>query len=267
MIRGETPSTMPHPHSLTVVIAAKNEERNIAECVASARFADEVLVLDSQSTDRTAEHARAAGARVELTDWPGYGPQQARGFRMATSEWVLSLDADERITPALREEVQAAIRAGAHDGYRIPRLSEFVGRFIHHGGWRPDYTLRLGRRAKAGFTDHFLHAHMTVDGPVGALTQPLIHFSYPDLADVLEKLNRYSTGHARDMQSAGKHGSVGKAVLHGAMAFVRTYLLRRGFLDGAHGLMLAIYNAEYTYYKYLKLMFLESPPKRPEFPE
>jgi glycosyltransferase involved in cell wall biosynthesis len=256
---------MTQPHSLTVVIVAKNEARNIAECIASASFADEVLVLDSGSGDATVALAEAAGAHVTRTDWPGYGPQVARGIAMARSEWVLSLDADERITPALRDEVLAAVRSGTHDGYRIPRLSEFCGRFIHHGGWRPDHTLRLGRRAKAGFTDHFLHAHMTVQGSIGELHASLIHFSYPNVHDVLEKLDRYSTGHARDMQLAGKRGSVSKAVVHGLAAFLRTYVFRLGFLDGSHGLMLAIYNAEYAYYKYVKLMFLQRPPQRPEF--
>jgi len=253
-------------HSLTVVIVAKNEARNITECVASVSFADEVVVLDSGSTDQTAALARAAGARVVQTDWPGYGPQVARGFTLATSAWVLSLDADERISPALQAEIVAAIRSDAFDGYRIPRLSEFCGRFIHHSGWRPDRTLRLGRRVRSGFTDHFLHAHMTVDGRVGDLAHSLVHFSYPDMHDVLEKLDRYSSGHARDMLAGGASASVGKAVMHGIFAFIRTYLLRLGFLDGQHGLMLAIYNAEYTYYKYIKLMFLKSPPQRPEFP-
>jgi glycosyltransferase involved in cell wall biosynthesis len=257
---------MPNPHSLTVVIVAKNEARNIAECVHSASFADEVLVLDSRSGDATVQLARDAGARVVETDWPGYGPQVARGFAMARGDWVLSLDADERITAPLRAEILDALRAGAHDGYRIPRLSEFCGKFIRYCGWRPDYTLRLGRRAKSGFTDHFLHAHMTVDGSIGTLRNPLIHFSYPNLHDVLEKLDRYSTGHARDMQARGKTGGVWKGIGHALFAFLRTYLWRLGFLDGRHGLMLAIYNAEYTYYKYLKLMFLESPPQRPEFP-
>lgn len=253
--------------SLTVVIVAKNEARNIADCVRSASFANEVLVLDSNSTDDTAELARAAGARVVVTpDWPGYGPQVARGFALATTDWVLSLDADERINTALRDEVLKAVASRAKDGYRLPRLSEFCGQFIHHSGWRPDHTLRLGRRERAGFTDHFLHAHMTVQGTVGDLKSPIIHFSYPDLHDVLEKLNRYSSGHARDMNVRGKKGSLGKAVLHGAMAFLRTYVLRLGFMDGQRGLMLAIYNAEYTYYKYLKLMFLQSPATRPEFP-
>lgn len=253
-------------YTLTVVIVAKNEARNIAECIASASFADEVVVLDSGSSDHTAALAAKAGAKVVQTDWPGYGPQVARGFRLATSAWVLSLDADERITESLRAEVLAAIRSTAFDGYRIPRLSEFCGRFIRYSGWRPDHTLRLGRRTLSGFTEHFLHAHMTVDGRTGALQNDLIHFSYPDVHDVLEKLDRYSTGNARDMAAAGKSSGLGKALMHGFFAFVRTYFLRLGFLDGQHGLMLAIYNAEYVYYKYLKLMFLKSPPRRPEFP-
>lgn len=255
------------PPTLSVVIAAKNEARNIEDCVRSARFADEVLVLDSGSTDRTAELARAAGARVVTTDWPGYGPQQQRGFAMAQGEWVFSLDADERISPALQRDIREAIASGAHDGYRVPRLSELCGRFIHHGGWRPDLTLRLGRRARAGFTDHFLHAHMTVEGSVGRLRHSLIHHSYPDVADMLEKLDRYSTGHARDMAARGRDATLAGAVGRAAWAFFRTYVLRLGLLDGGHGLMLAIYNAEYTYYKYLKLIHLRRPPARPVPPD
>ena len=252
--------------SLAVVIVAKNEAARIADCIASAAFADEVLVLDSGSTDQTATIARAAGARVVVTDWPGYGPQVARGFSLAKSAWVLSLDADERIPAKLQAEIKAVLKAGAHDGYRIPRWSEFCGKVMHHGGWRPDRTLRLGRRAKSGFTNDFLHAHMTVDGPVGDLAESLIHHSYPDVHDVLEKLDRYSSGSARDMHARDRTASLAKAIAHGLFAFVRTYLLKLGFLDGRHGLMLAIYNAEYAYYKYVKLMFMQSPPRRPEFP-
>jgi glycosyltransferase involved in cell wall biosynthesis len=245
--------------TLSVIIAVKDEERNIAACVRSASFADEVLVLDSGSSDRTVELAEAAGARVLRTDWPGYGPQQRRGIAAASGEWVLSLDADERISPELQREIIAAIGTGTHDGYWLPRLSELCGRFIHHGGWRPDYTLRLGRRAKSDFTTHFLHAHMTVQGSTAKLAQHLVHYSYRDLADMLEKLNRYSSGHARDMAERGKGASLGSAVAHGLWAFVRTYVLRAGFLDGGHGFILAVYNAEYTYYKYLKLALARQP--------
>ena len=252
--------------SLAVVIVAKNEAARIADCVASAAFADEVLVLDSGSTDRTAQIAEAAGARVVVTDWPGYGPQVARGFSLAKSDWVLSLDADERIPAKLQAEIVAAIARATHDGYRIPRWSEFCGKVMHHGGWRPDRTLRLGRRTLSGFTDDFLHAHMTVAGRVGDLQASLIHHSYPDVHDVLEKLDRYSSGSARDMHARGRTASLAKAIAHGVFAFLRTYLLKLGFLDGRHGLMLAIYNAEYAYYKYVKLMFMQSPRRPPEFP-
>lgn len=239
--------------SLSVIIVAKNEAHNIVECVNSCSFADEVLVLDSGSTDGTPDLARQAGARVIETDWQGYGPQQQRGIAASSGDWVLSLDADERISSDLKDEILKAIEQPRAEGYRLPRLSTFCGQFIHHSGWRPDYTLRLVKRDLAGFTDHFLHAHMTVRGSRADLSQPIIHYSYRDLRDVLDKLDRYSSGNARDM--AGRQLPVkglGHALAHGFWAFFRTYVIRAGFLDGAAGLMLAIYNGECTYYKYLK---------------
>ena len=244
--------------SLSVIIVAKNESHNIVECVQSCAFADEILVLDSGSTDGTPELARQAGAKVIQTDWPGYGPQQQRGIAMAQSDWVLSLDADERINADLQAEIQEAIRATLADGYRLPRISSFCGQFILHSGWRPDYTLRLVKTKLASFTDHFLHAHMTVYGTKADLKHPIVHYSYRDLRDVLDKLDRYSTGNAKDMWTKGHHSvGLGQALSHGLWAFVRTYILRAGFLDGTTGLMLAIYNAECTYYKYLKLRELQ----------
>ena len=155
--------------SLAVVIVAKNEAARIGDCIASASFADEIVMLDSGSTDRTAQIAEGLGARVVVTDWPGYGAQVARGFALARSDWVLSLDADERVPPALQREIRAAIARGEHDGFRIPRWSEFCGRVMHHGGWRPDRTLRLGRRAKAGFTSDFHSAAVSVPNAVTVL--------------------------------------------------------------------------------------------------
>ena len=241
---------------LSVIIAAKNEAHQIRACVQSAAFADEVLVLDSGSSDGTAAQAREAGATVHVTDWPGYGPQQRRGIELARGDWVLSLDADERITPQLQAEIEAAIAAPRADGFRLPRHSSLCGTFIEHGGWRPDYTLRLVRRDKAGFTDHFLHAHMTCAGSVADLASPIVHYSYRDLDDVLEKLNRYSRGAAIDQQAQGNTSSLAKALFKGCWAFVRTFFLRQGFRDGGMGLVLAIYNAETTYYKYLRLWML-----------
>ncbi len=239
--------------TLSVIIVAKNEAHNIVECVHSCSFADEILVLDSGSSDGTPELARQAGARVIETDWPGYGPQQQRGIAAARSDWVLSLDADERISADLWLEIKAAIESPLADGYRLPRISTFCGQFIHHSGWRPDYTLRLVQKRKAGFTDHFLHAHMTVDGRRADLKNPIIHYSYRDLRDVLDKLDRYSSGNARDMAARRLPAKgLGHALWHGLWAFFRTYVVRAGFLDGSAGMMLAIYNAECTYYKYLK---------------
>lgn len=243
--------------SLTVVIVAKNEALNIMDCVRSARFADEVIVMDSGSTDGTAELARAEGATVVTTDWPGYGPQNNRGIDLARSDWFFSLDADERITPELAAEIRTAIARTDVDGFRVPRSSMFCGRFMRHGGWRPDYTWRLARRGMARFTDDFLHARLNVRGRTGTLRESIVHYSYRSLEDVLEKLNRYSSASVRDMSARGKRGSFGGAIAHGLWAFVRTYVLRLGFLDGRWGFMLAVFNAETTYYRYAKLWFAQ----------
>jgi glycosyltransferase involved in cell wall biosynthesis len=239
--------------TLTVIIVAKNEGQNIGGCVRSVSFANEILVLDSGSSDDTAAQALSAGATVHITDWPGYGPQQQRGIDMAKSDWVLSLDADELVTDALRQEILSAISQTKFDGYKLPRHSSFCGVFIEHSGWRPDYTLRLVRRQLAGFTDHFLHAHMTVNGEPGHLQSAIIHYSYRDLDDVLEKLNRYSRGASLDLQARGGSSTLTKALMKGFWSFLRTYFLKQGFRDGRMGLALAIYNSHTTYYKYLRL--------------
>ena len=242
---------------LSIIIVARNEAINIVDCVRSARFADEVIVLDSGSSDGTPDLARAEGAKVGVTDWPGYGPQINRGIDMAGGDWIFSLDADERISPALAAEIRQALERGDVNGFRVPRQSMYCGRFMRHGGWSPDYTWRLVRRGKGRFTEHFLHAHLQVQGRTGTLTQPIVHYSYRSMNEVLEKLNRYSTASARDMTAAGRTGSLGRAVAHGLWAFFRTYVLRLGFLDGRWGFMLAVSNAEGTYYRYLKLWLLQ----------
>ncbi len=238
---------------LTIIIVACNEALNIAECVRSARFADEVLVLDSGSTDGTPELARAEGATVMVTDWPGYGRQNNRGIDSAVGDWFFSLDADERIPSELAAEIRAAIQRPDVNGFRVPRTSMYCGQFIRHGGWRPDYTWRLARRGKGRFTEHFLHAHLVVDGPTGTLRHSMVHYSYRSMDSVLEKLNRYSSASVRDMIADGRKGSLWRAILHGLWAFFRTFVLRLGFLDGRWGFMLAVSNAETTYYRYVKL--------------
>ena len=243
---------------VTVVLIARDEEKAIAAALDSVSWADELIVVDSGSTDRTVEIARDRGAKVTVTsDWPGFGPQKNRALDQATRDWVLSLDADERVTPELREEIAAIVASGESlDAYEIPRLSRYCGRLLRHGGWWPDYVTRLFRRGQARFSDDLVHERVVVRGMTGRLEGHLLHEAFDDLEEVLEKVNRYSTAGARMAHAAGRRGSVTSAVLHGVWTFVRTYFLQAGFLDGRRGFMLAVSNAEGTYYRYLKLMLL-----------
>lgn len=239
--------------TLTVIIATKDEVVNIGDCLSSVSFSDEIIVLDSGSTDGTVEIAKAVGARVIETDWPGYGPQQNRGIEAATCDWTFSLDADERITPALAQEIRAVIGQSQFDGFDVPRQSWFIARFLRHSGWWPDRTRRLVRRGNGRFTDQTVHANLRVDGNVGHLTHPIVHYSYRDLDSVIEKMNRYSSGSARDMYARGKRTTLLAAALHGIWAFLRTYVLKLGALDGAEGFMVSVANGQTSYYKHLKL--------------
>ena len=243
---------------LSVVIIARDEEDSIGAALESVQWADEVIVVDSGSADRTVEIARARGAKVLVTsDWPGFGEQKNRALEQATREWVLSLDADERVTPELRAEVAAVLAAnGPHEAYEMARLSSYCGRFMRHGGWWPDRVTRLFRRGAARFSDDLVHERVVVKGSTGRLKGHLLHRAYEDLEEVLRKIDRYSTAGARMRHERGETGSVTRAVAHGAWAFFRTYVVRAGFLDGRHGFMLAVSNAEATYYRYVKLMFL-----------
>lgn len=243
---------------LSVIIITKNEAANIQACLDSVRFADEWIIVDSGSTDGTVEIARAAGATViQTADWPGFGPQKNRALDAAHGEWVLSLDADERITDALRAEIEAVLAQPRHAAYAIPRLSSFCGHFIRHAGWYPDYIVRLFRRGSARFSDSLVHESIVVDsGTTGRLRAHMLHYSYLDDESVLRKLDHYSTLGARQAYAAGKRAGLGTAVAHGVSAFLRSYVFKRGFLDGGAGLMVAISAAESSYHKYLKLALL-----------
>lgn len=248
--------------TLSFIVIARNESRHIADCVRSADFADEVIVLDSGSTDDTVEKARAAGAKVSVApDWQGFGAQKNRALALASGDWVFSLDADERVTPQLRVQIQQAIAAPqGHVAFFVNRRSSFCGQYMRHSGWYPDRVLRLFRRDAARFSDDLVHERVLADGPVGRIDGDLLHESMRDLESALVKLDRYSTAGAGDLQRRGKRGSLAAALGHGAWAFFRTYVLRRGFLDGALGFVLAVSIAEGTYYRYLKLWLLQRTP-------
>ena len=239
---------------LSVIIIAKNEDQRLPRCLESVAFADEVIVLDGGSTDQTVEIAEGEGALVEVcTSWKGFGPQKNRALDMATQDWVLSLDADEEVTPELADEIRATLRSPAFDCYAIPRLSEFCGRFLRHSGWYPDYVARLFKQGTARFSDDLVHERLMPIGPVGRLQRPILHRGYRSASDNLRKIDHYSTAWAEQALANGRRAGFAAAPLHGLAAFVKTYIFRLGFLDGAAGLAVAISSAEVAYYKYFKL--------------
>jgi len=249
--------TMTHARpTLSAIVITRNEAHNLHDCLQSIQgLVDEMVVVDSQSTDNTVAIAQQYGAKVaQPPDWPGFGPQKNRALDLATCDWVLSLDADERVTPALVAEIKQVLEANTNDAaYKMPRLSSYCGKFIHHAGWQPDYVLRLFKRGSARFSDDLVHERVLTQQPVQALQNHLLHYSYLNFSQVLSKVDAYSTASATQAYARGKRSSVAGALGHGAWAFFRTYVIRRGFLDGAHGLALSISNAETSYYKYLKL--------------
>jgi glycosyltransferase involved in cell wall biosynthesis len=243
---------------LSVIIIACNEALNIRECLESVSWADEIIVVDSGSTDDTLEICREFTAHVYSHDWPGFGKQKNRALNYARKDWIFSIDADERVTPELRAQMEQAMNEAQYDGYFMPRYSQFCGAFIRHCGWYPDYVLRLFRRGKGRFSEDLVHESVIVDGATGKLSCPLLHYSYRNKEDVTRKVQHYSDSAAQQMFAAGKKTNWLDAPLRGGWAFLRTWLLRLGVLDGRAGLAIAWMNARTTYLKYCKLAELRS---------
>ncbi len=242
---------------LSIAIITLNEERNLPDCLASVAFADEIVVVDGGSHDRTCEIARAAGARViESRDWSGFGIQKNRAIEACTGQWILSLDADERVPEKLRDEILATLRDPAFDVFEMPRSSYYCGRFMRHSGWSPDHVRRLFRRGTARFSQAPVHESLETDRRIGRLQSSIEHWSFRSMEQMLDKVNRYSSLSAPIVVARGRRPTLLTAVMHGTAAFFRTYVLQRGFLDGTHGFMLAISNAEGSYYRYVKAMLL-----------
>ncbi len=237
---------------LSAIVITRNEAENIGDCLDGLSFCDERIVVDCGSSDATVEIAKKKGARVEVHDWAGFGPQKNFALALATGAWVLSIDADERVTPALASEIKAAVAYTIADGFELPRLSSFCGRQMRHSGWYPDYVLRLFRRDKARFDGAVVHERVTCAGTVQRLKAPLIHHPVEKLEDALARMDRYSTASAAALVASGRRVSFLAGVGHGLYAFLRTYVLKLGFLDGAEGFLLAVANAEGSYYRYMK---------------
>ncbi|MCK5719693.1 MAG: glycosyltransferase family 2 protein [Thiomargarita sp.] len=243
---------------LSVIIITKNAAKHIKNCLDSVAWADEIIIVDSGSTDDTLNICRSFTDKIFVnTDWQGFGLQKNRALNKATQEWILSIDADEQVTPALKQEIKQIINQSNCSAFLIPRRSHYCQREIKHSGWYPDYVLRLFRRDVAKFSHDLVHEKVETIGEIGTLNQALLHYPFDSLEQVLDKINHYSTANALQHYQNGKASSLKTAIFHGIWAFLRTYILQRGFLDGREGFILAISNAEGTYYRYLKLMYLQ----------
>lgn len=243
---------------ISACLMTLNEERNLPDCLASLAFCDDIVVVDSFSTDRTMEFARKHTDRVFQRPWPGNVGQRAFSVAQARNDWVLVVDADERVTPALQEEIVAALASpGGCAGFLVPRRTFYLGRWIEHGDWVPDRKVRFfdRRRAIVGGTDP--HDRVDVEGLVGKFRSPLEHYAYRDLSHHLATTDRYSRTAALELRKAGRRFHARDLVLRPLVRFLKGYLLKRGFLDGIAGLAVAVGTSHFVFMKYLKLYELE----------
>jgi glycosyltransferase involved in cell wall biosynthesis len=238
---------------ISATIITFNEERNVARVIESLRCCDEILVLDSGSNDRTVEIATKLGARVVEASWHGYAAQKNIAAELAAHDWVLALDADESLSEALEAEIWQIKKAGPKfAGYTMPRLAQYLGRWILHSGWYPDRKVRLFDRRKAKWVGEFVHESVTVDGPVGHLKSNLLHFTCNSLSEHLRSMDSYTTLAAQEIASREKTISMGHLLLDPPWTFVKTYFLKLGFMDGVEGLSIAYMAALYNFVKYAK---------------
>jgi glycosyltransferase involved in cell wall biosynthesis len=239
---------------LSVTVIAKNEAADIGAALASVAFADEIVVVDSHSTDETAAIARRYTDRVIVRDWAGYVDQKNYAASIAAHDWILSLDADERVTPALADEIRSTLAGSPeHAAFRMPRVTWHLGRWIRTTDWYPDYQLRLYDRRRAAWTGRYVHEAVDVHGSIGRLRGDLQHYAYRDIADHLETIDRYTTYAAKQMYESGRRANVLQIAGHPPLAFLRNYVARGGFRDGAVGFTISALNAYYVFLKFAKL--------------
>ena len=245
----------------TAIVITLNEAAHIEACLASVAWADERLVVDSGSTDDTVAIATRCGARVITQPWPGYSAQKNFAASQAAHDWIVSVDADERVTPELAAEMKAALAApGDHAGFRVPRVTFHLGRWIRGTDWYPDYQLRLYDRRRASWNGRKVHESVAANGPVGQLRHDLQHFAYRDIAHHLDTINRYTTLAAEHMHAEGRRTGYAELLLHPPAAFLRNYLLRGGIRLGTAGLIISVMNSYYVFLKFAKLAALQDAP-------
>jgi glycosyltransferase involved in cell wall biosynthesis len=251
---------------LTVTVITYNEGAHIGPALDSVAWADEIIVVDSRSTDDTVATARRFTSRVEVRDWPGYGAQKNYAADQASHDWILSIDADERVTPALAGEIRAVMQRGPTvPGYRVPRVSHYLGAWIRSTDWYPDFHLRLYDRRVARWSERSVHESVALDGPTLRLRHELLHYPYRDISEHLCKIDRYTTLIAEQWRAEGRRGSAVAALVHPQLAFLRNFVLRQGFRDGRIGFLVSVLNAYYVFLKHAKLLELEKrPPSGPD---
>ena len=244
------------PDKLTVLVPTRNEEANLRDCLASVRWADELLVVDTYSSDRTPEIAREFGARVIQHEYVNSAAQKNWAIPQAANDWVLILDADERVPPQLAEEIRAVMALPAAEraaAYSVRRRTFFFGREIRHCGWDTDSVIRLFDKRRARYPDLWVHANMTVDGPVAALGTRLLHYTYSSMDQYFEKFDRYTAWSAKDLAARGRRATLVNLVARPAFRFLKMYFLRLGFLDGLPGAVLCGLAACSVFTKYARL--------------
>lgn len=244
--------------TLSVVIITKNEEANIRRCLESVKWADEIILIDSDSTDRTVEIANEYKAKVLSIKWSGFGLAKQFGVDQATKKWILSIDADEVLTPELAEEIKKVVSSdNQNNGYYMPRKTNFMGRWIKHCGWYPDLLLRLFLKSKGRFDGATVHERVVLEGQSGVLKSDLLHYSNPSLEHYLKKYNLYTTLGAQKAAKEGRRISLKDIVLRPAAAFFKHYLSRSGFRDGVEGFVLSVLSSTAVMVKYAKLRELQ----------
>ncbi len=240
--------------NLSAVVITRNEEANIERCLRSLRVADEIIVVDSGSTDRTVAMAESLGARVYTKLWTGYGPAKKEGVGRASGKWIISLDADEELSPELAEEIDGIIqRENEYDGYYIKRKTNFLGRWIYHCGWYPDYLLRLFKKANGDFNDSVVHEKVVLNGTAGYLKGEILHYSYKSIEQYFEKFNNYTTMGAEEAYKSGKSAEWYHIAFKPPVAFIKYYIMKLGFLDGLEGFIISVLSAAAVMVKYAKL--------------
>lgn len=249
---------------LSVITLTMNEERNIAECLESVAWADELIVVDSGSTDGTVALARRFTPNVITLPWRGYGAARNAALERATGDWILWLDADERVTPALAEEIRGYLAQDSQrlSGYAVGRRAYFCGKWIRHCGWYPSRIVRLFRRGKGKFSETNVHEQLLLEGSVARASNDLLHFTDPDLQHYFTKFNIYTSLAARDMRAAGRRFRLRDLLVRPAYQFFKMYVLRLGVLDGLHGFILCVVSAAYVFVKYAKLWELLRTPSK-----